>query len=64
MMGKKICHVSVPPLPHIRILEEGVIILQNWTICLGEDLSDILNQSCGSTNRVPLVILEVYCSQG
>ena len=36
------CHVSVPPLLHIPLLEEWVIILRNWTIFVGHGLGDLL----------------------
>ena len=39
---KNFRHVAVPPLLHMPLLEKGVIILRNWTICVGHGMSDLL----------------------
>ena len=42
MMSQHLCHVNVPPLLHLPLFKEWVIILRNWTICVGHALSDII----------------------
>ena len=39
---KMFLYVAVPPLLHLVLLEEGVILLRNWMVCVVHGLSDIL----------------------
>lgn len=44
----KFClRVVVPPLFHLPMLEEGVIVHRNWAICVGHGLSDIIQAPTG-----------------
>ena len=39
---KNVCHVAVPTILYLTLLEEGVITLWNWTICVGHGRSNLL----------------------